>query len=143
MIIIAILVVGAVAFFGGMKYQGTKATGINNIRGQFQRGMGGPNGLGGMGRMNGGAVIGEIISTDDNSITVKLEDGSSKIVLLSDSVTVSKTDTGSMADLKNGVKVGVFGTTNSDGTVTAQNVQLNPMFRMGQGAQASPSGSPE
>lgn len=136
---IAVLVVGAIAFFGGIKYQETKkATGLNNRAGQFQRGMGGQGMMGGQ-RGTGGTVIGEIISTDDKSITVKLEDGSSKIVLLSDTVTVSKTDTGSKADLKTGVKVGVFGTTNSDGTVTAQNVQLNPMFRMG---QSRPSPSP-
>ncbi len=142
MTIVIALVVGGAAFFGGMKFQETKAAGSNNMRGQFQRGTGGPSGPGGMGRMGGGAVIGEIISTDDEqssssikSIIVKLEDGSSKIILLSDTVTVSKTDSGSKDDLKTGVKVGVFGTTNSDGSVTAQNIQLNPAFRGTNGGQ--------
>jgi hypothetical protein len=63
-------------------------------------------------------------------MTVKIADGSSKIVLLGASVTVSKTSDGSKDDLKTGAKVGVFGTDNSDGSVTAQNIQLNPTFRL-------------
>lgn len=125
--IIVVLMVGGAAFFGGMKYQETKAS--SNFRGQFQGNrQGSGNGQGRLGNM-AGAVVGEIISQDDKSITVKLDDGSSKIVLLSNNVTVSKTDTGSKSDLKIGGKVGVFGTTNSDGTVTAQNIQLNPTAR--------------
>ncbi len=128
------LVVGGGSFFAGMKYQEAK-TSNNNPNRQFQRGMGGQgtggtNGQAGMNRFGGGSIIGEIISSDDKTITVKLEDGSSKIVLLSDTMTISKTDTGSKVDMKVGTRVGVFGSTNSDGTVTAQNVQLNPIFRM-------------
>ena len=131
--------VGAAAFFGGMTYQETKAA-APGADGQFQSRMGMRNGTGGF---RGGAVIGDIIALDDKSITVKLQDGSSKIVLLPDNVTVSKTDTGSKADLKTGVKVGVFGQTNSDGSVTSQNIQLNPMFRMmGPGGSPMPSSSP-
>lgn len=136
-LIIAALVAG---FFGGMKYQETKSP-ISNPNRQFQGGrQGGQNG---QGRFTGGRpVVGEIISKDDKSITVKMQDGSSKIVLLSGSVTVTKTDSASLDDLKTGITVGVFGTENSDGSVTAQNIQLNPMFRMGQ-RQGSPSGSPK
>lgn len=133
-VIITALVVGGGAFFTGMKYQESKAPALgNNMRGQFQGGrqgmMGGQNGNR-QGRFGGGAVMGEIISSDDKSITVKLSDGSSKIVLLSESTTVSKSETGVKGDLKVGEKVGVFGMDNSDGSVTAQNVQLNPQFRV-------------
>lgn len=156
--IIAVVVVGAVAFFGGMKYQQSQAVGPNNFR-QFQgagqgAGMMGRsfsgsqnrsfgNGQGRMGMGGSRPVAGEIISQDDKSITVKLPDGSSKLVILPDNVTISKTDTGSKTDLKSGVQVGVFGSENSDGSVTAQNIQLNPMFRFGTGARTtvSPSGS--
>ncbi len=125
--VIAVLVVGGAAFFGGMQYQKTQAPATGN-GGQFQRGGNGNRTAGGQGRL-GGAVLGEIIAQDDKSITVKLQDGSSKIVLLSDKVAVTKTDTASTSDLKTGVRVGVFGMSNADGTVTAQNIQLNPMFR--------------
>jgi len=135
--LVVALVVGAAAFFGGMKYQESKAS---NTPRQFQGGQGGVGRQGGSGRGNGGRpVVGEILSQDDKSITVKLQDGSSKIVLLPDSVSVTKTDQGSKSDLKIGMRVGVFGTDNSDGSVTAQNVQLNPMFRGIPGGQPSPA----
>jgi hypothetical protein len=59
-------------------------------------------------------------------------DGSSKIVNISPSTTYSKTDTGSKSDLKTGIRVAAIGSPNSDGSVTAQNVQINPMFRIGE-----------
>lgn len=139
---IIVVLVGVGSFFGGMKYQQSKTS--NSPLRQFQGGGQGTRqgGQNASGRFGGGGVpvVGEIISSDDKSITVKLQDGSSKIVLLPDNVTVSKTDQGSKADLKNGVRVGVFGTSNSDGSVTAQNVQLNPAFRGAIGATSG--GSP-
>jgi hypothetical protein len=143
MIAIIVVLVGAGSFFGGMKYQQSKTS--NSSFRQFQNGGGQGTRQGGQnasGRFEGGGVpvVGDIISTDDKSITVKLQDGSSKIVILPDNVTVSKTDQGSKADLKSGVRVGVFGTSNSDGSVTAQNVQLNPAFRGAVGATSG--GSP-
>lgn len=142
MMIVAVIVVGACGFFAGMKYQETKSSGSNFPR-QFQGGTGAGGGRqvgqNGQGRLAGGGrpIVGEILSLDDKSITVKLQDGSSKIVLLPDTVTVSKTDQGSKSDLKAGVKVGVFGTDNSDGSVTAQNVQINPAFRSATGAPSA------
>ena len=59
-------------------------------------------------------------------MTVKLQDGGSKIVILTDSTAINKSAEGSREDLKIGGKVGVFGTENSDGSVTAQNIQLDP-----------------
>lgn len=129
--VIIVVVVAAVAFFGGTKYQQTQAQGTAN-GGQFAHG--GANGQdrqggnAGRGRF-GGATVGEILSIDANSVTVKLQDGSSKIINISGSTTFSKTDTASKSDLKTGERVAAFGLTNSDGSITAQNVQLNPMFR--------------
>ena len=134
---IVAVIVGALAFFGGMKYQQMQRGGGRN--GQFQAGNfgGGPRGSGGPGQRGMGfrPVVGDIISSDDKSITVKLDDGSTKIVILSDTTPINKTDPGSKADLKVGAKVGVFGADNN-GTITAQNIQLNPMMRN------NPNGSP-
>lgn len=46
-----------------------------------------------------------------------------------DTLTINKATTATKSDLKTGEKVAVFGTPNSDGSVTAQSIQLNPMFR--------------
>lgn len=134
---ILVVIIAAGAFYGGMQYQKnqtrTAFAGMMNVGGQggFGQGRGMMGGGGARGNRNGMApVVGEVVSADANSVTVKLPDGSSKIVNISASTTISKTDTGSKADVKTGAKVAAFGTTNSDGSITAQNIQLNPMFRM-------------
>ena len=76
------------------------------------------------GSSRGGAVTGEILSMDEKSITVKLMDGSSKIVLISDTSIINKSEMASKSDLKVGVKIMTFGMTNPDGSVTAQNITL-------------------
>ena len=76
--------------------------------------------------MGRGGVAGSIVSMDDKSITVKMTDESTKIVLFSDATAYSNAATASKEDLKVGVDVVVFGATNSDGSVTATNVQINP-----------------
>lgn len=131
MTVIIVAVVGAAAFFGGMKYQETRKgnafaqAGENGQdHGQFQGGQGGN-------RAGFRPVSGEIISQDDTSITVKLEDGSSKIVILSDNTAINKASTGAKSDLKIGERVAVFGTDNSDGSVTAQNISIGGMFQGG------------
>jgi hypothetical protein len=120
------VIIAGTSFFAGMKYQQSRQpaffrqfSGNRQLNGQMQ----------GRVRIGGGQVTGEIVGRDDKSITVKMQDGSTKIVLLSDSTTYNKTAEGSSNDLKVGERVGVFGTENSDKSVTAQNIQLNPLMR--------------
>ncbi len=131
--ILVAIIVGGAAFFGGEKYQQSQArSGFAQFAGQggFGRFGGGRNGA--------GTTVGKIISTDTNSVTVQLPDGSSKIVNYSGSTRIVKSSTATSSDLTTGTEVAVFGTTNSDGSVTAQNIQINPvqMFR------PRPSGTP-
>jgi hypothetical protein len=123
--IVVAIVVGAGAFFGGMKYQQGKTAS------QFRQFAGGRLGQGTRGGNAQGfrPVNGDIISADNNSITVKMSDGSSKIVILTDNTAISQSSSAGKLDLKVGEKVAVFGTANSDGSVTAQNVQINPVER--------------
>lgn len=117
-----------VGFAGGYFFRNYRLTKTRqNFTGQFQRTGNSSQNQGN--RLGGRPVVGEIISRDDKSLTVKMTDGSSKIVILSDSTSYSKTDTVNIDELKVGTQVGVFGTDNSDGSVTAQNIQLNPQFR--------------
>ncbi len=138
MTVIVALVVGGAAFFGGMQYQKSQASGP--MQGQFRGQNGGTQGglLGGSGNRQGMMpVSGEIIGQDDTSITVKMQDGSSKIVILSSETNINKSSEGTKSDLKTGEKVTAFGTTNSDGSITAQSVSIggNMMFRGGSPGQ--------
>lgn len=142
---VAVLCLGT-GFFAGTKYQPTKKTAFVN---QFnQRGGRDQQGAGSVrsgAQMPGGRaqgmrpVMGEITSSDGKSLTVKMIDGSSKIVILSSSTQINKAQVAKVEDLKTGEKVSVFGNTNPDGSVTAQNIQLNPLMPN----QATPSASPK
>ena len=126
--VLLLIVVSGGAFFAGMKYQQSKQPAFTR---QFAGQQGARTGQGQFQGNRAGfrPVNGEIIASDDKSITVKLQDGSSKIVLLSDKTVINKAAQATKNDLKKGEKVAVFGQENSDGSVTAQNIQLNPVFR--------------
>ncbi len=139
---VVLLLVGLGAgFFGGIQYRNyqiSKARGsFAGANGTFQRFTGGTGG--GQGA-RGGAVSGSILSMDTSSITVKLADGSTKIVLFGGSTTYSNTVTAAQTDLKVGSQVVVLGSTNTDGSVTATSIQINPQF--GRGMMPSPAPTP-
>lgn len=118
---VLIIAIGVGGFFAGMKYQQSKLP-----QGLREREMRARDGQ--IVRRSGANMIrGEIISKDDESITVKQADDSSKIVLLSENTTISKSQEGTVDDLKEGAQVIIFGQENSDKSITAQNVQLNPL----------------
>lgn len=130
-IFIAVITAGA-GFVGGMKYQQSRnfrpSLGEFGRPMQFRNGQGNPEGGLRQQGMGGGMrpVSGEIISLGNNSVTVKLPDGSSKIVVLSDSTEIGEMTKVTADKLTVGNQVLVFGIANDDGSVTAQNVQLNP-----------------
>jgi len=123
-IIIALVIVGGGAFYGGMKYQENKTPQM------FQK-MGANVAAGFAGRQagaraNANLAGGEIIAKDDKSITIKLRDGGSKIIFFSDSTKITKSTEGSSNDLEIGKTVIVGGKQNSDGSLTTETIQLNP-----------------
>ena len=142
--IVVAIIVGGLGFFGGMQYQktNTKPAGPG---GQFQQLGNGQNRPAGLTGRNGTAtrggmtpVSGEILSIDDTSITIKSQDGSSKIVVYADSTTINKTSEGSSSDLQVGEEVMVIGTEDTNGTVTAQTISVGgagSFFRGVPGAQ--------
>lgn len=135
--ILALIIGGIAGFLGGIQYQKSQRNQSFQLNSQArQTGGNGNFRAGQLGRNGFAPVTGEIIESDDKSITVKLADGSSKIVLLSKETSISKSDNVSVSDLKKGERVAAFGTQNSDGSITAQNIQLNPMSRI------SPTQSP-
>jgi len=138
-IIVMILLVGAGAFYGGMKYQQSKSPAAAS--GNFQRGAANISGVLRNGRTGGnsggGFATGEIIAKDDKSVTVQLRSpqnatgtastqAGSKIIFLSASTDITKSASGTPADLQVGQTVTVSGTANADGSLTAQSIQLRP-----------------
>lgn len=127
--IIALVVGGGAGFFGGMQYQ----KGQTPARGQFvARRFGGANST---------IIRGQVLSKDSNSVTVKLQDGSTKIVILSNSTTVAKSSLGTADDIANGNNITVVGTSNSDGSVTAADVQVGNLGMFGPRGNGTPSAS--
>ncbi len=114
---IAIVVVGVASFFGGMQYQKRQRNTM------FIQGRGGARQAVPMGQSFRPAA-GEVSSIDDKSITIKLMDNSSKIIILSEKTIFNKTTEGNKADIKSGDKISVFGTTNSDGSITANTISI-------------------
>ena len=131
-VIAAVIIGGGIGFLAGMKYQQSKQP-------AFTRQFNGSAGRGGGGQAGGGnrtgfrPVTGDILSTDANSITVKTSDGGSAIVLFTNSTAINKAASASAGDLIVGERVAVYGQQNPDGSVTAQNIQLNPILRVGGG----------
>lgn len=135
-VLVLLFVVGGGAFFAGTKYQQNKTPnpsqfGAMRTQGGQNRQIGASGQAGTAQRARAGfaPVNGDIISADDKSITVKLADGSSKIVMFSDNTNINKAAQATKTDLTVGQKVAVMGQTNADGSVTAQSVQLNPITR--------------
>ena len=128
MTVLIAIFVGAVGFYSGIKYQQSNRSSFAN--GNFrQMNNGQQQGFKEENKNGPRQVTGEIINSDNKSIIVKLSDGSSKIILISGTTKVNKASEATIADLKVGEKIGVFGLENSDGTITAENIQLNPLFR--------------
>lgn len=126
--IVVVIAVGAVSFYGGMKYQASKGGSQLAAGGAAQyRGGGGAGGTRRGGRMGGQFTNGTVLSKDDKSITVSLLDGSgSKIVYFSSSTNIGKIAAGNISDIVVGQRVMIGGTANNDGTMAAQSIQIRP-----------------
>ena len=134
-----------VGVYGGMKYSDSKSyqnrllqSGFQNMQNlspeerqaRFQ-GAGTNTGagfrVGASGGQRGGGsgfAAGEILSKDEASITLKLADGGSKIIFFSDTTLIKKSENGVVGDLEIGKGAVISGSTNSDGSITANSIQL-------------------
>lgn len=124
--VVVVLVAGAGGFYGGMKYQQSQTPQRGNFSmgnipaGQRQGATGNSRGA------SGGMATGEIIAKDDKSITIKLGNGGSKIVFYSTSTQLQKMADAAQDELVVGKQVVANGTANSDGSITAQVIQMRP-----------------
>jgi len=76
------------------------------------------------GGAGGGFTTGQIASFGTNSMTLQLANGNSEVVLYASSTPVTEPTTVSPSTLTVGTNVMVGGTTNSDGSLTAQSIQV-------------------
>lgn len=132
--IVGIVVALVVGIYAGDVYGKNTVSAASQTAGAgFARGMGGFGGR--MRGASGGFASGKIVSMDDKSITIALMNfGSStsqtnmqtgtKIIFLSASTPIMKSVAGSLGDLVAGTNVVVSGTPNSDGSITAENIQI-------------------
>lgn len=116
--LIILLAVAGGAFYGGMLYK-TSQTPVR------EAGFNGPR-TGARFANGNNFVSGNIVAKDTQSITVKARDGSSKIIFYSPSTEVGKFVTGALTDIQVGQTVMASGKTNSDGSITAQSIQIRP-----------------
>ena len=142
---VAVIAVALGALFGGRAW-GASGSSSDQDQGQLAGDGNGPWGRGdgtmpsdGFGGRNGGNMVsGSIIAVDSTGITVQTNDGSTKIILVSGSTSISLTTDGSVSDLVTGKNVVVSGTTNTDGTVTATSIRLGEILGLG----GAPGGTP-
>ncbi|KKU78571.1 MAG: hypothetical protein UY04_C0033G0007 [Parcubacteria group bacterium GW2011_GWA2_47_7] len=129
------LVVSAIVFGGGGYYFGTKkasaaTTSFAGANGAYadRQGGAGAGGVAGarVARTGGGFSGGEVINIDTQSITVKTQDGSSKVVFYSPTTQISMMAAGTITDVSAGKNIMVTGNANPDGSITAESIQLRP-----------------
>jgi len=119
--IIAIVIVSASCFYAGMIY-GKNA---NSPRGFEKIGeMSGGNQNLKTGQNGGGLTTGEIIFKDEQTLTIKTKDNSSKIIFYSDTTEINKIASGESADMEIGKTVMITGTVNQDSSITAKTIQI-------------------
>ncbi|MFA6918953.1 MAG: hypothetical protein WC244_02460 [Patescibacteria group bacterium] len=139
-LVVLIIVVGVGSFYGGMLYGKSQGNRLGQQRFP-QMGGGATTGINKKaGAQNIGFVNGEILSNDGKTMTVKINTGGSKIILLSDATEIGKMASGTASDLISGQNVMVNGKTNTDGSITASSVQIRPV---GQGLGGPAGQSPD
>ena len=124
--VVVAIIVGIGAFFVGSHFASSQTP--------QNAGQGGNRFLtrNGSGTRTFNGTVGTIVSISGNSLTVQTPDGSSKVVFFDPSVQVTKTVPGAVTDLKSGTTVLITGSTNADGSLTAQSIQIRPLGARGQ-----------
>lgn len=124
-LIILIILVATGAFYAGMKYNQSKSLSrrsgplnFQNLPFQERQRI--------RSQTDSNFVRGEIISKDDQSLTIKIPNGGSRIIFYSDQTEINKFIKGSLNDLEIGKTVIINGKANEDGSITARFIELRP-----------------
>lgn len=138
-IVSAVLI--AIAFYGGMRF--AKASGADSrsaafagMEGRFPGGRtrtGGDTDVPMMPRGGENMTRGEIISVDENSVTIKTEVNGSKIVMLSDETQISETVNVPKENLAAGKTVMVTGSADNTGIISADTILIRDVGKKREG----------
>lgn len=139
MSIVVLIIVAVLSFYAGTKTNSGKNMGAGSYmmnQGNFnkegnsdKRGSNGDraNQFTTRGLGNGvNMASGEIINKDENSLTIKLRDGGSKIIFINKDTKIQKISDGTLSDLSVGSQITISGQTNTDGSVNASSIQQRP-----------------
>ncbi len=88
------------------------------------------------------AISGTITAKDDKTVTLKMADGTTKIVDYTAATTVGKNAKSTIADLVIGEEVTVSGQPNADGTFAADNIQKTKTAAVGTSVNSTPAATP-
>lgn len=128
-VLITAIVFGAVGFGGGMMIG--KKSASPGVSGRMMGANGTPGGFPGQDAQSGGGnfstgnvAVGKVTDKDDKSFTLKLADGSTRVVYYSSSTTFSKTETVTAGDVSVDTTVSAMGTATSGGDLTATRVTI-------------------
>ncbi|MCF7860118.1 hypothetical protein K9M09_00655 [Patescibacteria group bacterium] len=130
--LVIVIIVAAISFYSGRMSAAKIGTNtFNNYAGQADRMGAAVNGQGAvMGRAGAGTgtaranmLSGEIMSKDENSLTVKLPDGGSKIVFFSPTTVINQLSTSTLEALNIGQNIVANGNLNSDGSLSALTIE--------------------
>jgi len=124
--VLVCVVIAAAFFLVGMTYGKSTAVpaGFGNRAGAFASGTRQFAGRGGAAGGAGGFVAGQVTAKDATSITLQLPNGNSEVIFYSSSTQVTKPAPASINDLAPGTNVMIGGTQNSDGSLTAESIQV-------------------
>jgi hypothetical protein len=134
-IIWAVIVV--VALVGGIWY------GKSSVASKAASATAARSGYGRTGAASGGFVSGQIISVSSSSLTISLANGNSQVVFYSGSTQIMKPTAVPASALAAGTRVMIGGVANSDGSLTAQSIQVTTGggFSGGSGAAGGGAGA--
>jgi len=132
------IIIAGTCFYGGILYSKNTKTNTNANQTMNRQNFGnlsqeeriklmqerGTNGPANMIRSGNAPLSGEIISKDETSITIKLNDSGSSIVYVASSTIITKPTILEIKDLVKGKKVMVNADKNDNGSYTAKSIRL-------------------
>lgn len=127
-VVLIVVLFSAVFFYLGISYQKTKMPTLGANREAMREAMGRGNLINSDNLANrglrGSQIIGEIIKINEDSFTIKLNNGGSSIIYITDETLISQTEKIDKNKLEEGQEVSIFGNTQENQSIIAESVQI-------------------